>query len=227
MKAWLALLLALLALAGCSEPSALPLRVGLNPWVGYDPLVLARERRLLDPAQVRVVELLSNTETQRALRNGQIDGAAMTLDEALRLADEGVALKIVAVLDISSGAGAVLVVSADAWVKRRDPVLELLVGWERGRRALLADPPSAAALLASGVDLTPAQYLATLEGLQLQTLADSVHWLAGQPAPLAQYAEGLARTLQRLGLIRHPPDWPALLDGRSAAAAQSRLVKSP
>jgi NitT/TauT family transport system substrate-binding protein len=323
VKLWLTLLLALLVLAGCGEPPAPPLRVGLNPWVGYDPLVLARERRLLDPAQVRVAELLSNTETQRTLRNGLLDAAALTLDETLRLADQGVALKIVAVLDISHGADAVLagpgittpaqlkgrriaveqtalgalvldrllqagglrsdevtliqveatdhkamlasaradavitfepmksqliaqgyrvifdsrqmpgeivdvlVVSAEAWVKRRDQVLELLAGWERGRRALLADPPSAAALLASGVDLTPAQYLATLEGLQFQSLADSVHWLAGQPAPLAQHAAGLAQTLQRLDLIRQPPDWSALLDGRAAAAAQSRLVNSP
>ncbi len=315
MKAWLACLLALLVLAGCGDPPLPPLRVGINPWVGYDPLLLARERRLLDSDQILVAELISSTESQRTLRNGLLDAAALTLDEALRLADEGVALKIVAVLDISHGADAVLarpdirapaelkgrriaveqgavgalvldrllqagglrqdevavlqveaaqhesmlvsgradavitfepmksrllaqgnrvlfdsrqmpgeivdvlVVRTEAWAKRRPQMLELLAGWERGRHALLADPQAAAQLLAPGADLTAAQYLATLQGLEFLGLADSVRWLAGRPALMAQRAAGLAETLQRLGLIRAPPDWPALLDGELAQAA--------
>ena len=95
-------------LAGCAEAPQPPLRVGVNPWVGYDPLVLAGERRLFDPTRVRVVELSSNTESKRALRNGLLDGAALTLDEVLRLADAGLELKIIAVLDVSHGADAVL-----------------------------------------------------------------------------------------------------------------------
>jgi len=102
------LMIVLILLVGCQDSPPPPLRVGINPWVGYDPLVLAREQALVDAKQLQIIELHSNTESTRALRNGLLDAAALTLDEALRLADTGMALKIVAVLDASNGADAVL-----------------------------------------------------------------------------------------------------------------------
>jgi NitT/TauT family transport system substrate-binding protein len=99
---------ALLALAACGEPVTPPLTVGMNPWVGYDPLVLARDRGLTDAEQLRVVELASASETLRHLRNGLLDAATLTLDETLRLVESGVAVRIVAVLDESTGGDAVL-----------------------------------------------------------------------------------------------------------------------
>lgn len=100
--------IAAILLVACSEPPPLPLNVGINPWIGYDPLVLARERRFIDRNHIRILELSSSTETLRTLRNGLLDAAAMTLDEALRLADEGAAVRIVAVLDVSNGGDAVV-----------------------------------------------------------------------------------------------------------------------
>ncbi len=98
----------LLTMLGCAEPPVAPLRVGINPWVGYDPLVLAREQNLLDPQRVRVVELGSSAQSLRSLRNHVLEAAALTLDEALRLADQGFPLQIIAVLDVSHGADAVV-----------------------------------------------------------------------------------------------------------------------
>lgn len=103
------------------------MRVGVNPWVGYDPLVLARELALADAENLQIVELMSNTESIRALRNGLLDAAALTLDEALRLADEGFPVKIVALLDYSNGADAVMVrsgISSLADLKGRRIALE-------------------------------------------------------------------------------------------------------
>ena len=74
----------LLTLAACGEPVVPPITVGMNPWVGYDPLVLARDRGLADAKQLRVVELASASETLRHLRNGLLDAATLTLDETLR-----------------------------------------------------------------------------------------------------------------------------------------------
>jgi len=81
----------------------------MNAWVGYDPLVLARDQKLLDAQQVKVVELSSSSETMRHFRNGLLDAAALTLDETLRLAGEGINLRVVAVMDASSGADMVMV----------------------------------------------------------------------------------------------------------------------
>lgn len=98
----------LMLLAACQPVEPLPLKVGMNPWVGYDPLVLARDRQLMDGERVKVVELSSSSETLRNFRNQLLDAAALTLDEALRLADEGMDVRIVAVLSASAGADMVM-----------------------------------------------------------------------------------------------------------------------
>ncbi|OOG87353.1 hypothetical protein B0E41_03930 [Hydrogenophaga sp. A37] len=102
------LLLMLVWLAGCQPAPQAPLKVGMNAWVGYDPLALARDKGLLDARQVKVIELPSSAETLRNFRNGLLDAAALTLDETLRLADEGADIRIVAVLSGSAGADLVL-----------------------------------------------------------------------------------------------------------------------
>lgn len=102
------LLFMLVWLAGCQPAPQAPLKVGMNAWVGYDPLALARDKGLLDARQVKVVELSSSAETLRHFRNGLLDAAALTLDETLRLADEGADIRIVAVLSDSAGADLVL-----------------------------------------------------------------------------------------------------------------------
>lgn len=99
---------ALTLLAGCGEAPQRPLRVGLNPWVGYDPLVLARERGLFHSSDLRVVELETSSECARQLRNGLIDAAGLTLPEAVELAAAGIDVRVVAVLSLSAGADAVL-----------------------------------------------------------------------------------------------------------------------
>jgi NitT/TauT family transport system substrate-binding protein len=108
-RGWRVLLAAgLLALAACGKPVDPPLTVGMNPWVGYDPLVLARDRGLTDPRTLRVVELPSASETLRHLRNGLLDAATLTLDETLRLADSGIDVRIVTMLDASNGGDVVM-----------------------------------------------------------------------------------------------------------------------
>lgn len=98
----------LTGLVACGEPPRPPLVVGLNTWVGYDPLVLARDRGLADAKQVKVVELISSAEALRHLRNGLLDAAGLTMDEALRLVDSGFDVRIVALLDTSAGADVVV-----------------------------------------------------------------------------------------------------------------------
>lgn len=105
---WLACAGALVGLMACSEPPQPPLVVGLNTWVGYDPLVLARDRGLADARQLKVVELISSAEALRHLRNGLLDAAGLTMDEALRLVDSGFDVRIIALLDTSAGADVVV-----------------------------------------------------------------------------------------------------------------------
>ena len=95
-------------LTACTQPVRLPLTVGSNAWVGYDPLALARDQHLFDTQRIKVVGLSSSSETLRYLRNGLLDAGALTLDEALRLNDEGFDVRVVALLDASTGADVVM-----------------------------------------------------------------------------------------------------------------------
>lgn len=95
-------------LPGCTDSySHKPLRVGVNSWVGYAPLFLGSNQQ---PDELfRIVQLGSTTEVMNGLRYGTLEAAALTLDETLMLASEGIPLTVVAVLDISHGGDAVLV----------------------------------------------------------------------------------------------------------------------
>ncbi len=300
-------------LVACQPVPAAPLTLGLNAWVGYDPLVLARERGLIDTRAVKVIELSSSSETLRHFRNRLLDAAALTLDEALRLADEGFDPRVVAVLSASAGADVVmavpevrdlaglrgrtvaveattvgalmlqrllqaarlqpgdvkvinveatqhlallrggraqvsvsyeplagalreagmvsifdsrqmpgdivdvLLVHADVLQSRPEQVQAMVAGWQRGQAAVEQAPDASAALLAPGADLTPAQYLASFKGLDFFSAEQSLTWLSGQPRTLGQASEGLATTLQTMGLIREAPDWTRLLAPEPAA----------
>lgn len=100
-------------LAGCSD-SQQPLRLGTNVWPGYEPLYMARTLGYLDSDEVRLVELLSASEVIRAFRNGTLDLAALTLDEALLLAQDGTDVQVLLVTNASSGADAIVVRDADS-----------------------------------------------------------------------------------------------------------------
>ena len=94
-------------LAACGEPDA-PQNVGTIVFPGYELLFLARETGLLASDQARLVELLSSTDNLRLMEEGRLDAATLTVDEVLGLRSRGVDLRIVAVLDISDGADAVM-----------------------------------------------------------------------------------------------------------------------
>lgn len=96
------------AVAGCSSPDSAPVRIGTNLWIGYEPLYIARHIGALPDAEVRLVELPATTDVIHALRAGVLEGAALTLDEVLRLREEGLELQVLLVLDISAGADSVI-----------------------------------------------------------------------------------------------------------------------
>lgn len=96
----------LLALHGCAP--APPLTVAAHTWPGYEFMFLARDLGWLEAGRVSLLRTNSATESIRELQQGHVDGAALTLDEVLRVRASGMALTIVLVFDISAGADVVL-----------------------------------------------------------------------------------------------------------------------
>jgi NitT/TauT family transport system substrate-binding protein len=104
----MALFAGLGSFAGCATDEEPGLRIATNPWIGYELLYLSRELGHLDNTGVHLVELLSNSDSIQALSAGTVDGAGLTLDEALAARAVGLDLKIVLVFDYSVGADVLL-----------------------------------------------------------------------------------------------------------------------
>lgn len=78
--------------------------LAVHAWPGYEPLFLAQREGWLDATQARLLETRSATESMQALLDGAADGAALTLDEALKVRALGLPVTVVMVFDISAGA---------------------------------------------------------------------------------------------------------------------------
>jgi NitT/TauT family transport system substrate-binding protein len=105
---WIAIV-AILSAAGCLQESRPALRVGTSIWPGYEPMYLAQSLGSYDPKQIQVIDFPSAVEVTRAYRNGAIDVAALTADEALSVAaTDPDTNKIILIADFSSGADCIL-----------------------------------------------------------------------------------------------------------------------
>ncbi|MDY7229390.1 ABC transporter substrate-binding protein [Hyalangium rubrum] len=93
-----------LALAACSSAPQPPLVVGTVPWVGTEPLFLARELGLYPAGQIHLAEYMNTPQRLQAFRNGVIDAVTLTLDDVMILDHFGQEVRVVLVLDASHGA---------------------------------------------------------------------------------------------------------------------------
>lgn len=94
------------ALAGCAGRENLVL--GIHPWIGYESLHIARDFGWL-PARVELRQGQTAGDSLAGLVSGQLDAAALTLDEVLSARSAGVPLIVVLVFDVSAGADVLLV----------------------------------------------------------------------------------------------------------------------
>ena len=97
-----------LLVAACSEQNTLTLRIGTNVWPGYEPLYLARELGYLKKNEVHLIEYTSTSQVLKAYKNGLLDAAAVTLDEAIVLREGGEDIRVILAMDVSNGADALL-----------------------------------------------------------------------------------------------------------------------
>jgi NitT/TauT family transport system substrate-binding protein len=140
-------------LVDCARPTPL-LRVGTNIWPGYAPLCLAQQLDYYRQQNIRIVEFGSATEVLRAFRNGVIEVAALTLDEALLLAQNHLDPRVILVMDVSLGADVVL---GQAEFRRLEDLRGKRVGVENTAVGayLLARALQTAGMRAENVTLVP------------------------------------------------------------------------
>ncbi len=92
----------------CTSRVSSPLRIGTNLWTGYETLYLARDLSYYDQKSIKLVDFSSGTEEVRAYRNHEIEGAGLSIDQALVLAATQENIKIITIMDISHGADVIL-----------------------------------------------------------------------------------------------------------------------
>lgn len=92
-------------MSGCGRSE--PLHVGLHPWPGYEPLLLARHFGWL-PDAVHLHEGDSARNSIEGLKAGTLSAACLTLDEVLGVRVAGTPLTVILVMNESVGADAVL-----------------------------------------------------------------------------------------------------------------------
>ena len=117
MNAWrslsrsLLLLMLAFALGGCQKDARAPLRIGINPWPGYEFLYLARELDLFaaEGIDVQIVEYNSLPDALHAFQRGQLDGMGATLIEVLMARSDSDHKAVIAyVTDYSNGADVIV-----------------------------------------------------------------------------------------------------------------------
>ena len=91
-------------LISCSQQPQSPIHVGAIVWPGYEPLFLARDLGYYPGRSIELRDYPSATEVTQALRNGDIEVAALTMDEALLLAETDPDIQVVLIMDFSNGA---------------------------------------------------------------------------------------------------------------------------
>jgi NitT/TauT family transport system substrate-binding protein len=112
----LAFALFLFAVAACQPAAAPPeedegpLRIALDKWVGYAPLVIAEERGLFEQygVEVELVITANNEETRQLLITKQVDLATAVTFDPVAQAAAGLPIQIVWLFDTSSGGDVVV-----------------------------------------------------------------------------------------------------------------------
>jgi|TARA_R100000900_G_scaffold47653_1_gene38422 NitT/TauT family transport system substrate-binding protein len=99
--------MATLPMLSACEPGS-PLRVVLHDWPGYAFMRLALRQGLVSGDEVTLVETEGMADSVEAMASGQVDAAALTLDNLIALRAQGVDAVVVLLFDVSSGGDALL-----------------------------------------------------------------------------------------------------------------------
>ena len=95
-------------LTSCTSSEKPKLTIAISPWPGYEPLALALHKGFYQDIEVRIVRFATPIESYRALRDGLVDVAAFTADEALHYAGLNRKPKIFHILDVSHGGDSIV-----------------------------------------------------------------------------------------------------------------------
>ncbi len=116
------LFVVLLSLAACAGPQAAPptatptvvqpllVRIGTQPWIGYGPWWIAKEKGFFETygLEAELVDFVEDKEVNAAFASGQMDAANLATHTAIKLFAAGLDMRLVLLEDASYQADAIL-----------------------------------------------------------------------------------------------------------------------
>ncbi len=102
-------------LSACAAPSqstanTTRVRIGTQPWIGYGPWWIAKEKGLFEKygLEAELVDFVEDKEVNAAFASGEMEAANLATHTAIKLFSAGVELKLVLLEDVSTSADAIL-----------------------------------------------------------------------------------------------------------------------
>lgn len=190
----------------------MPLRVAAHVWPGYELMFLARSLGWLDDNEVRLIETRNATESLAALARGEVDGAALTLDETLRGRAAGIPLTVVLVFASRAQPNAildVLAVRTAVLTRRGDAVRALAAAHFLGLRHLQTNPRDASHRMAARLKLPSGEAYGAFRGLQLPSVEVNRRLLASG-GEVAATAASLLAAMVHAGILERGDGLQAL-----------------
>ena len=126
LERYCVLLFSTLLLSAC-HPHDDNLSVGAAPWPTFEFLFLANDLGYLPENKYALFELPTSTSVIQAFQTGKLDVALLSLDEVLTMVSLGIDLRIITVIDESTG-GDALLVSPD--IKTLEQLKGRTIGYE-------------------------------------------------------------------------------------------------
>jgi len=99
------------ACAAPAQPStATRVRIGTQPWIGYGPWWIAKEKGMFEKygLQAELVDFIEDKEVNAAFASGEMEAANLATHTAIKLFSAGVDLKLVLLEDVSTSADAIM-----------------------------------------------------------------------------------------------------------------------
>jgi len=93
-----------------SADKPVKIRIGTQPWIGYGPWWIAKEKGLFEKygLEAELVDFIEDKEVNAAFASGNMEAANLATHTAIKLFSVGVDLKLVLLEDVSTSADAIL-----------------------------------------------------------------------------------------------------------------------
>lgn len=230
MKSIIRIILAVLMpllLASCNKTPVPPMVFGANAWPGYEPAYLARELGYFSADNLRLAEYADAAAVKQALLKHELHMAAVTLSDALQLRRDIPDLKIVLLLDSSTGGDSipaqdgshvpgkmlnVLVTRDDDMGRYHNEMVQWARGWQRALEYIRTQPDKAAQIMAQHEHMDVAQFGKAMHGIELLGMQRNRDLLLGEQPAVGGDVEAVQRFLLERGLINMGADTSTLLD---------------